>query len=261
MLDFDLVTILAEVINFLVLAVALYFLLFKPIVKRMEKRAEEKEVSLQEAKEKQAQADQRLEEIESRLANIDAEIETRLENAFQQAQKESDALLEATRKEAEKVLSDAENEAAIRQHQEVIHLQEDLVDSILELSSQVLVRTAPEIVHNNLVDELNTEIWDMGKNDMRQVRAIRETLSERTPSAFVTTAKELTPDQQRALVRTFSALADTSVNVEIEVDSNLIAGLRVRMGDLIVENNLAMELAELRSEIYASLEESLNDKE
>ena len=112
-----------------------------------------------------------------------------------------------------------------------------------------------------LIDELNKEIWDMGKSDMPQVRTIRDSLAERTPTVNVVSAKELPPEQQRALVRTFSALADRNVNMEIEINPELIAGIRIRMGDLVVENNLATELAELRSEVIESLEESVDSQD
>jgi F0F1-type ATP synthase delta subunit len=96
---------------------------------------------------------------------------------------------------------------------------------------------------------------------MRQVRTIRDSLAERTPTVHVTSAKELTPEQQRALVRTFSALADSNVNMQIEVDPNLISGIRVRIVDLIIENTLDMELDALRDEVVKTLEESINAEE
>jgi len=261
MLDLDLVTILAEIINFLVLAAALYYLLFKPLVKRIEDRAQEKERLLAQAEENKQKTQEKLAEVENRLANIDSEIEVRLEEAYQQAQSESESLLEATREEAEKILSEAENEAAKRQKQEVEALQKELVDTILDISGQILSKTTPDVVHDGLIEELNSEIWDLGKSDMRQVQTIRDSLAERTPTVNVTTARELSPEQQRSLVRTFSALADSNVNMEIEVNPDLIAGVRVRMGDLVVENTLEMELKELEQEVIDTLEESIIDVE
>ena len=261
MLDIDLATIVAQIVNFLVLAVALYFLLFKPVVKRMEARAQEKEAILNDIREKETQAQRKLEEVEARLANLDTEIEARLQTAFEQAQAESEALLAATQEEAERILGETEIEAAKRQQQEVQQLQSELVDSILEISAQILSKTTPASVHDALVEELTAEIWDMGKRDMRQVFAIRDSLAERTPTVIVSSAKELSPDQQRTLIRTFSALADRNVAMEIELDPSLVAGLRVRMGDLVVENTLAMELNELRSEVAVSLEESIHDED
>ena len=261
MLNIDLVTISAEIINFLVLAVALYFLLFKPVIKRMEAQAREKEARMESIREKEAQAGQDLQIIEDRLTNIEVEIETRLQEAYKEAQGESQALLEATEKEAVRILQEAALEAAKQQQQEVKQLQKELVNSILKISGQVLSKTSPDVVHDNLIDDLTKEIWDLGKRDMRQVSAIRDSLSERTPTVIVSAARGLTPDQQRSLVRTFSALADRNVEMEIEVDPDLVAGIRVRMGDLVVENSLAMELDELKSDVVASLEESINAEE
>lgn len=258
MLDFDWVTILAEIINFIVLVVALYFLLFKPIVKRIKTRNEEREALLMEAEQQEAEAAEKLAEINARLAQFDAEIEGRLQQAYQQAQADSDSLLEATHAEARRILEEAEKEAAKRQQQEIDQLYEELVDSILDISGQVLSRAAPDQVHDTFVEDLTKEIWELGKNDMRQVRAIRDSLAERTPTVYITASRELTPDQQRSLIRTFSALADRNVNMEIDVDSDLIAGIRVRMGDLVVENTLAMELSELKSDVASSLRESID---
>ena len=255
MLEIDLVTILAQILNFLVLAVVLYFLFFKPILRRMNDRAAEREATLANAKEKDQQAEEKLSRIEQRLSDIDSEIELRLEDAYQKAQEERESLLEATQFEAEKILRDAEKEAGKRQQQEMEELQDKLVDTILDISAQILRKTTPDVVHENLVGDLNSEIWDLGKNDMRQVRTIRESLAERTPTVYVTSASELSPEQQRSLIRTFSALADSNVNMEIEVEPDLIAGIRVRIGDLVVENTLAMELIELKSEVAETLEE------
>lgn len=260
MLDIDLVTILAQIINFLVIAVVLYFLLFKPVTKRIEQRAREKETLLAEAQKKEELADLKLSEVEERLEKIDQEIEKRLQDAYQQAKSESKSLLEATQQEAKKILSEAEHEAAKRQKHEMTQLQEELVDTILNICGQILSKTSPETIHDKLLEDLNVEIWDMGKNDMRQVRAIRDSLAEREPTAFVSSAKELSPEQQRAIIRTFSALADRNVSMDIEIDPGLIAGVKVRMGDLVVENTLAMELTELRSDVVDALEESVDAK-
>lgn len=261
MLDIDLVTIVAEIINFLVLAVALYFILFKPIVKRMDESAKKREALLIQAKERNDQAEEQLAMINERLENIDQEIEAHMEKAQQHAQLEGEALLEATQQEAEKILLEAEKEAKKLQQQEIETFHEDLVKTILHISGQVLTRTTPPVIHDNLVDELIEKIWDLGKKDMRQVRAVRDSLAERIPTVHVASAKELTPDQQRALIRTFSALADRNVNMEIDIDPDLISGVRVRIGDLIVENTLAMELVELNSNVSINLEESINNEE
>ena len=260
MLDIDIVTILAEIINFLVVAIVLYFVLFKPITKRIKLRAEEKDRLLTAAQEKEDLAAEKLAEVEQRLAKIDLEIEEHLQKAYQEAQSESQTLLDATQEEAKKILKEAESEAAKRQKQEMDELQEELADTILTICGQVISKSSPDAIHDDLINKLNEDVWDLGKNDMRQVRTIRDALAEREPTTFITTAKELTPEQQRELIRTFAALADRNIHMEIEINPDLLAGIKVRLGDLVVENSLAMGLMGLRSEVIESLKESVDAK-
>ncbi len=260
MLDIDVVTILAEIVNFLVLAVALYYLLFKPIVKRMEETAKRRAELLASSEEREKLAAEKLELIENRLEHIDNEIENHIRIAQQQLQSESESLLDATQLEAEKILLDAEKEVNKFQKQEASIFHENLVQSVLQISSEVLHKTTPPIVHDNLVEELVKEIWDLGKTDMRHVKTVRDSLAERVPTVNIVTAKELTQDQQRSLMRTFGALADRDIEMEIEIAPELISGLSVRIGDLIIENSIAMELNQLNSEVSDALEESLSDE-
>lgn len=45
--------------------------------------------------------------------------------------------------------------------------------------------------------------------------------------------------------------------MEIDVDPDLISGIRAHLGDLIVTNNLAVELNNLKTDIAKLIDESL----
>ena len=75
MLDLDLSTIIWEIINFLVLTVALYFLVFKPMTKRAEERAVEKATNRAALIADREEAANKLQEIDERLLNLDEEIQ------------------------------------------------------------------------------------------------------------------------------------------------------------------------------------------
>jgi F0F1-type ATP synthase membrane subunit b/b' len=223
----------------------------------MDENAKRRAELLTTAEEMNQQAEDNLALIVGRLDNLDKEIEVHLENAKSLMQAESEALLDATKTEAESILIDAEKEVVKLQQQGIEDFHEKLVNGILNISKQVLTQTTPAEVHDNLVNELIEKIWDMGKQDMHQVRTVRDSLTERTPTVRVASAKALTPDQQRALIRPVSALADRNVNMEIDVDPDLISGIRVHLGDLIVTNNLAVELNNLKTDIAKLIDESL----
>ena len=83
--------------------------------------------------------------------------------------------------------------------------------------------------------------------------SIRRSLGDRNPTVRVATARELSPEQQRNLVRTFSAVADRNVSVDLDLDSSLAAGLRVRIGDLVIDNSIARQVADLHDRLAEAL--------
>ncbi len=57
MLDISIPTIVWEIVNFLALSIALYFLLFRNVMKRVEERTNEKNRLLEEIKENRAETE------------------------------------------------------------------------------------------------------------------------------------------------------------------------------------------------------------
>ena len=74
-------------------------------------------------------------------------------------------------------------------------------------------------------------------------------LGDRTPNVVVRSAKSLTAEQQGQLVRTFTALADRNVNLDLRVDPAMGLGLRVRIGDLVIDNSIAGKFDDLQDEV------------
>ena len=96
---------------------------------------------------------------------------------------------------------------------------------------------------------------------MRRVDTIRKSLGDREPVLEVHTAKPLSQEEKAKLMRTFSALADKNVKLELNIDPDLVAGLRVRLGDFIVDNSLATKLNEISENTTRQLSDKLEKLE
>lgn len=261
MLEIDWVTILWEIVNFIFITIALYYLVFKPIVKRSEARAKEKARLLSEIIQDRESAAKKLEEIEQRLANLDKEMQLITDDAYEQNKILQAKLLEATREEANQILHEALQEAHKEQFVNTKQYHNDLTDLIMRLSRDSLRKVTPPSVHASLIDGLVKNVLDMGKKQMQQVQTIRDSFLERQANAFVTSAYPLTPEQELMLVRTFNALVDKDVNLEIDLNEALIAGIKVRLGDVVIENSLGALLETIRAEIKDSLELAISENE
>jgi F-type H+-transporting ATPase subunit delta len=64
--------------------------------------------------------------------------------------------------------------------------------------------------------------------------------------AHVTTAVELTADEERDLAEALGQLYEHDVRLQTIVDESLIGGLTVRIGDEIIDGSVARQLAEAR---------------
>jgi len=255
MLDINFATVIWQIINFLALAAALYFLLFKAVMKVVEKRTEEKNRLINELKEKNIEVDRIRTELEDQLAQADAMVNEIVENAEKQIQKNHDRMLERARQETEVILGEAYGEAQAIQQQSMEAFYERILDTIIDIGGKVIGKAAPTELNEIFVREINDTLWDLGRGNIRQVQTLRDSLGDRKPTVYVNTAHELTPEQQRQLVRTFSALANRNVSVEIEIDPSLVMGTRIRIGDMIVENSVAARLNDLRDEVREHLSE------
>jgi F-type H+-transporting ATPase subunit b len=255
MLNLDFATIAFQIINFLALAALLYYFLFRPVMSGVKARAAEKERLARKMTQDQEEVGKLRAELEERLANADEEAAAIITEAQEQAEAERTALLEEAQAEAERILVEAHADAQRLRQQAVEDFHEDVLDAILEISGQVIGRTTPPEVHDALVQQLNDRIWELGRHEMERVETIRRSLSDRAPTAYVTSAQPLSAEQQGQLVRTFTALADRHVNLELRIEPDLAAGLRVRLGDMVVDNSIAGQLNGLREAVSKALRE------
>ena len=260
MLNLDIWTVAFQIINFLALAGLLYYFLFRPVMRNMKERAAEGERVNQEIAQNREDATRLRAELEARLAHDEEEASAIIAKGREQAETSRQVLLEEAQEEVERILVEAHTDAQRLRGQAVEDFHDELLDAILGISSQVIGQAAPPEVHSALIQQLSDRIWELGRSEMARVEAFRRSLGERAPTAYVTSAQPLSPEQQGLLARTFTALADRNVNLNVSTDSTLAAGMRVRLGDFIVDNSVAGQLSELREAVSGALRERLVDE-
>lgn len=245
MLSLDIPTIVFEILNFLLLSVLLYHFLFRPVIRSVRERAEEKERLMKDAQQELEEAERYRAELEMRLHQADKQISDIVNDAQDRLEEARRVIIGSARREAERILKEASVEAQQLQKKAVSDHMEQLVQAIRDISGSVIRESAPEEIHDNLVKQLNDRIWQLGSKEMDQVETIRRSLDERSPTVFVETAHELGVRHQQDLMRTLTALIDRDVELELTTNPDLILGIRVRVGDTIINNSVAAQLDEV----------------
>lgn len=257
MLDLDISTILWQTFNFLVFTGLLYYFLFRPMSARIKAVAAEKEQLQRELlADREAAAALRV-ELETRMASTEEEAALIIEAAENQAELDRVALMQEVQAEVEHILTEAQVDAYRLKRQAVDEFHEDLLRAVLDVSALTIGRVSPEQLQDALLKQLNDSVWELGRTDMQRVELLRRSLGARTPVVIVRSAKPLTAEQQGQLVRTFTALADRNITLDLKIDPALGLGICVRIGDFVLDNTIADKLGTLREEVLDTLKERL----
>ena len=67
--------------------------------------------------------------------------------------------------------------------------------------------------------------------------------------ADVTTAMPLTPGQEQALAEKLAAMTGRTIKIRQHVDSGILGGIVVRVGDKLLDGSLANKLSALQSDL------------
>jgi F-type H+-transporting ATPase subunit b len=248
----DWFTILAQVLNFLILVWLMKRFLYKPIVHAIDEREKRIATELANADKKKAEAQKESDEFKHKNEEFDQQRAALLSQATNEAQAERQRLLDEARKAADAL-------SAKR--------QETLRNDAHNLNQAIRRRTQQEvfaIVRKTLTDLATTSLEErMGEVFIRRLRemdgqtkaGLAEALKTASDPALVRSAFDLPAEQragiQKALNETFSA----EIRVRFETAPDLISGIELTTKGQKVAWSIADYLASLENGVEELLKE------
>lgn len=148
-----LISIGIQLLNGIILAVALGFILYKPVKEFMQRRTDQIQSKIDDAEAMMAKANALIEEYEQKIKNIDQERLEILEAARLKAVDESKIILEEARKEA----SALKQRSLERIAEDKKRLQEETRLYIIELASLLAQRYMAQNIDDETQEKLFTE--------------------------------------------------------------------------------------------------------
>ena len=237
------------IINFLILAVALYFIGRKMVVRKFRERKERIAPELERAQQAHEDAERAAAEIAAAQADAAAQSEALLDGARRQAQSGSEAAATHRQAEADMVLYNA--------GQSEQYLREEMYDGVragairkaAELTRGVVAQ--PEFAHarQTLTEQFLQQVGDLLTATPSDELKIQ---SAQALGITVTTAEALSDAEQQALRAILHEKLlpaggdDTAIrDVTFAVDANVLGGVRLRVGDTVYDDTLSHQLDRL----------------
>lgn len=146
-------TILAQMLNFLILVVVLRAVAYKPIVKMLKDREDTIAASLKKADDDAAKAEAALKEYQAQLANARTKAQDIVDKAEKRAQEDHEAFVQATQKEIAQMKEAAEQQIQRERQQAVEQLKGEMITLSLAAASKIVSKNMDADENEKLIGE------------------------------------------------------------------------------------------------------------
>lgn len=157
-LGIDLGLILSQVVNFGLLLALLYLFLYKPVLGKLEERAQRIKKGLEDASQAEkllAEARVRYQEEVERARQEAREI---VERAVRLGEQQRQEILAQARQEAHELIFRAQQEAQRELQEEKLALRQQMVDLSIAAASRLLEANLDQETHHRLIEEFLAEV-------------------------------------------------------------------------------------------------------
>jgi F-type H+-transporting ATPase subunit b len=239
-MKFDIWTFLFQIINFVVLLFILKRLLYKPIREIMEKRrgiieknvedAEKTKMEAQELKRKyQEEMDKQKEVRILTLEKLQEEVEVERKKLMGRAEEEAGKIIEK-----ERAIFDTEKKRLETE------LKDKAIDTVCVFASRLLRDISDEELHSAVYRKLFKEVERI-TSDITKIEKKDEPLT-----IEIITAYELSEEGLKGLQKTMESLISRKVDINQTIDKNLIAGIKIKVYDMVYDSSLSGQIDSLK---------------
>lgn len=246
----DWFTIVAQVVNFIILVLLLRRFLYRPILKAMEEREAKIASRLQEAEQREREASQEVKAWREK----NQELETMHEELLQQAGQEAEAWRQDLIRKARQEMADtrAKWQHAIEQEQEAFlhQVRQRTMQQVHTIARRALADLANADLEAHLAHVFIERLNQDGQNEVVQ------TLRQAQQPLVIRSAFPSPPEMRHKLVEAVRGLVADKVEVQFETAPDLISGIELWAGDYKVAWTLDDYMGSLEQDLIRALGEA-----
>ncbi len=224
--------IIIQVITFALLVFLLRQFLYKQVTRSLGRYQQLYQENLTREGELKRTREEMEQELQAKIARHNEEVGRLRAAAEVDAQKTQEEILAKSKEEGKRILAEAEAKKERMRANLVSEMEEKALDLASDIIEHILTAQVTQGINHQLIDELIDEIE---KSDERRLQLDVETVEVAVPFP-------LTQVQQEKLKKILSSQMGRSVNVKETVDQEIVAGMVIRAGNLVLDGSLTNKL-------------------
>jgi F-type H+-transporting ATPase subunit b len=241
----DPITVVAQIVNFLILMALLKHFLYDRVLNAMDAREERIWKRLESAREREEEAEETLAEYQDRKRELEDSREAEMEKARDAAEERRNELIDKARREVDR--KKEQWQRALREDREA--LLRDLRNRAGERVLAVCRKVLADLTDAELqAQALRRFLGRLKENDLASAEG----------EVNVRTGFELSDEQREKLADALGVSAD---DLDVETDADLILGVEARIGDQKVAWSAEDYLSELEAAVRERLDKAMKSDE
>ncbi|MBN2365350.1 MAG: hypothetical protein EH225_05185 [Calditrichaeota bacterium] len=248
----DWFTLIAQIINFLILLVLLKYFLFDRIVRIMDRRKEKISQKLEEADQKKAEAEQELQEYHRKQQELEEQKEEILAEKRKEGEETKKKLLEKARQEAEGLRNQWIQKFSQEKEEFLNDLRREAGQQIYQISHRVLSDLADSDLENQIV---KTFLKRLDNLESDREKEIKKTLGENKHKILVRTSFKLTNEVKEEISDRIQKRFSKTHEFDFQQSDQLKIGIELKIGEHKISWNINQYLDTLEEKFREKLEE------
>ncbi len=241
--------LISQIVNFLILFAALYFLLWKRVLRMFEERKQRIARGLADAEQARKDRERADAEYQQRIERAEQEREAILARAAEEGEQVREEILAQARAEAERIVATS-RAGAERDRQEMLaELRGQVASLAIAVSNKIIGEALDEQRQRRLIDEFFSGIR-VGRVVVLDEEEIAWAKRSGAMKAQVTSALPLTKEEQEVVAESLAIqLGEPPPELEFSVDPAILGGLILKVGDRLIDGSVAGRLASLQERL------------
>ena len=249
----DWFTVIAQVINFLILVWLLKRFLYRPILNAIDAREKRIAAKIADAEAKEAEAQKQHEEYQQKNETFDQQRNARMNDVLEAAKTERAQLLDAARQESDDLRARLQQAIRNEQHSLNEELSRRAREEVFAIARKTLSDLAGTSLEQSMTEIFLGRLRELNDAQMAEVKSAFKTSSD---TLLVRTAFKL-PAQQRAAIETVIAeIFGKQKPLEFLIVPDLVSGIEISSDG----RKIAWSIADYLGSLAKSVDDLLKNK-
>ncbi|MEO8760236.1 MAG: F0F1 ATP synthase subunit B [Bacteroidia bacterium] len=246
-------TVIAQVVNFLILVWLLKRYLYKPILKAIDDREKKITSKIEDANKKDADAKREREEFEKKNADFDKQKKGLMDDAVAEVKTKREDLLDKAKKDADDLRKKLED--IVKEEQK--HLGDEITQKVKTEVFSIAEKLLKELADASLEEKIVAVFIEKLKNlDDEEKKKLIETFKGSKADIIIQSAFELDKPQQTEIEKVVKKMLHTTSDFKFKTAPELVSGIELNANGYKV----AWSISEYLASVKKTIEEVIDSK-